>query len=157
MLELDPLFPSHDPCKVKEIYNQEKDLLKPAFQELQKNSRKLSQAETMDLAQAIGKNSKIGKLMQIDEQTGRLTLAKNTPRTGFSDAEHSVLSRVIDDMNDGMTFKEIQDTRDFLRKAIDNTNPSATAEISNIRSILLGQLEEMAQKEGPSVGETFKK
>lgn len=140
---------------VKSKYNDEKDALGPLFERLQKTSRKSSRAETMDLAQAIGENSKIGKLLETDEG-GRLFLRKNTPRSGLSDTEHSVLSRVIDDLNDGMTFKEIQDTRSFLRKNIDPSNPSASEEISKVNSILLGQLEAMARANGPDVGETFK-
>lgn len=139
----------------KDKYNAEKDALGPVFQKIQKSPR-LSRPETMDLARAIGENSKIGKLLNVGED-GRLFLQKNTPRTGISDAEHSVLSRVIDDMNDGMTFKEIQDTRDFLRKSMDQTNPAATSEIAKVRSIMLGQLEVMAEKHGVDVADTFKR
>lgn len=142
---------------VKDKYNAEKDALAPAFEKLSKTRAKLSPDESRGLIIGIGENSKIGKLITQNEETGRLALKKNTPRSGISDSEHSVLSRVIDDMNDGMSFKEIQDTRDFLRKQIDPTNPSATSEIGKVRSILLGQMEELAAKSGPDVGETFKR
>lgn len=139
---------------VKDKYNAEKEALGPVFQDLQK-SPPLSKSETMDLAQAIGANTKLGKIMSVGED-GKLFLEKNAPRTGISDAEHSVLSRVISDMNEGMTFKEMQDTRDFLRKSMDTANPAATAEIGKVRSIMLGQMEDMAAKRGANVGETFK-
>ncbi|MGZ3770057.1 MAG: hypothetical protein ACXVCP_00405 [Bdellovibrio sp.] len=140
---------------IKEKYNSEKEALGPVFQDLQK-SKRLSRDETMDLARGLAENTKLGKLMDIGED-GKLYLKPNTPRTGISDAEHNVLSRVISDMNEGMTFKEMQDTRDFLRKSMDQTNPAATSEIAKVRSIMLGQMEEMASKNGAKVGDTFKR
>jgi hypothetical protein len=143
--------------QVKDKYKTEKAELGPLFNEIQKRSPKLGPLESRDLIQAIGETSNLGKLIEIHPETGRFSLGKNTPRTGLSDAEHGILSRVIDDLNDGMTFKELQDTREFLRKAIDPANPAATIEVSKVRSILLGQLENMASKAGPDVGQVFKK
>lgn len=140
----------------KDKYNAEKDALGPMFDEIQKRSGNMNNVASRDLATAIGENTKLGKLMSQDENTGRMFLQKNSPRSGLSDQEHGILSRVIDDLNDGMTFKEVQDTRDFLRKSIDPSNPAATTEISKVRSVMLGQLEGMASKYGPDVGETFK-
>ncbi len=141
---------------VKDKYNAEKTALGPAFDELNSSASRMPRAETMDLAQAIGANTKIGKLMNVDPETGKLFLADNSPKTGISDAEHSVLSRVVGDMNNGMTFKDIQNTRDFLRKAIDPANPGATEELGKARSILLDQLGNMADAKGPNVADTFK-
>jgi hypothetical protein len=59
-------------------------------------------------------------------------------------------------MNDGMTFKEMQNTREFLRKSIDPSNPGATSEINAVRSVMLDQMEHKAQNLGPSVADTFK-
>jgi len=140
---------------VKEKYQAEKSALKPAFEELRKTGGKLNATESRDLIQGIGSNSKVGGMIEMSD-SGRFGLKKNTPRSGVSDSEHNIISRVIDDLNDGMTFKEIQDTRDFLRKAIDPTNPAATSEISNVRSILLDQLESMSKSRGPGVHETFR-
>lgn len=141
--------------KVKDKYDLEKASLGPVFDKLQQASP-LSKAESRDLAINIGENSKIGKLMQADPETGRLSLGKNTPRTGLSDAEHGAISRVVDDLNDGMSFKEIQNAREYLRKMVDPANPHATAEINNVRSIMLGQLENMAKARGDDVGSAFK-
>jgi|GEM_PF-2287622 len=140
---------------VKAKYKLEKEMLGPEFEKIKNNARVLDQAETMELAEAIGKDSKVGKIMEFDPETG-YGLKRNSPRTGISDAEHGVLSRVVKDLNDGMTFKELQDTRDFLRKSIDPANPGASEEISKVRSILLNQMELMSTKNGPSVGKTFK-
>ena len=141
---------------VKQKYNDEKKALGPIFDSIQKKSYKLGPKDSRDLAVGIGQNSKIGKLLETNAETGRLSLGKNTPRSGLSDQEHGVLSRVVDDLNDGMTFKELQDTRSFLRKSIDPANPAASAEVSKVRSLMLGQLEDMAAKQGADVGETFK-
>lgn len=141
---------------VKAKYDAERKMLAPAFQKLSQTSSKLSAEESASLITSIGENTKLGKLLTQSPETGRFSLSKNTPRSGISDAEHKVLARVIDDLNDGMTFKEIQDTRDFLRKAVDPANPSATAEINKVRSVLLRQLEGLAANRGPDVGETFK-
>lgn len=141
---------------VKNKYQSEKEMLGPVFQQIQQNADSMGQVASRDLAIALGENTKVGKLLAQDEATGRLMLKKNSPRTGLSDSEHGILARVIDDLNDGMTFKELQDTREFLRKAIDPTNPGASAEIGKVRSVMLGQLEELASRQGASVGETFK-
>lgn len=140
---------------VKDKYNGEKEALAPIFDKIQQ-SAPLTPAESKDLAIGIGENSKLGKIMSVDPETNRVSLAKNTPRTGLSDAEHGALSRVVDDLNDGMTFKEIQNSRDFLRKAVDPANPGASTEINKVRSVMLGQLEDMASKRGEDVGKTFK-
>lgn len=139
---------------VKDKYKAEKDLLKPVFEQL-KEVPPSSTDEMRDLAIAIGENTKIGKLMSVSED-GKIFLNKNTPRSGISDAEHSVLSRVIDDMNNGMTFKEMQDVREFLRKSLDPINPGGTAEINAVRSVMLDQMEHKAAQLGPSVRDTFK-
>lgn len=141
---------------VKDKYHAEKEALGPVFQQIQKKSYKLLPADSRNLAFSIGENSKLGKLMSVESETGRISLSKNTPRSGLSDSEHGVLARVVDDLNDGMTFKELQDTREFLRKSVDPSNPGASAEISKVRSLMLGQLEEMASKQGADVGATFK-
>jgi hypothetical protein len=140
---------------VKAKYKLEKEMLGPEFEKIKSNARVLSQSETMELAAAIGDKSKVGKLLAFDGDSG-FHLKANSPRTGISDAEHGVLSRVVKDLNNGMTFKEMQDTREFLRKSIDPANPGATEEISKVRSVLLEQMEVMASKNGPSVGKTFK-
>lgn len=139
----------------KENYDAEKEALGPVFDKIQQ-SAPLSKNESRDLAMAIGENSKVGKLMKTNPETGLITLEKNTPRTGLSDAEHGAISRVIEDLNHGMTFKEIQDSREFLRKHVDPANPSASAEINKVRSIMLGQLENMAASRGADVGGAFK-
>lgn len=140
---------------VKELYHTEKDSLGPAFEKMAKTGGKLFRQDSHDLLQAIGSNSKVGKLLSQGEE-GRFFLNKNTPKSGMSDAEHAIISRVVDDLNDGMTFKEIQDAREFLRKAIDPSNPSATSEIQKVRSIMLGQLESMGQRHGNDVAGAFK-
>lgn len=141
---------------VKDKYHSEKDILGPIFEEVQKRSPKLNKTDSHDLILALGEQSHIGKLLDQSQETGRFYLKPNAPRTGLSDAEHKVLGRVIDDLNDGMTFSEIQKTREFLRKAIDPSHPAASAEIGKVRSIMLGQLESMAHKIDPKIGETFK-
>ncbi len=141
---------------VKDKYHSEKDILGPLFEEVQKRAPVLNKTDSHDLIVALGENSHIGKLLDQSSETGRFYLKPNAPRTGLSDTEHKVLSRVIDDLNDGMSFSEIQKTREFLRKAIDPTNPAASAEIGKVRSVMLGQLEDMAQKIDPEIGKTFK-
>jgi len=139
----------------KTKYKSEKEVLGPLFQNIQERSRNLNQIASKDLIIHLSENSKIGKLLQQDD-AGRFLLRKNSPRTGLSDSEHKILSRVIDDLNDGMTFKELQETREFLRKAVDPMNPGATAEINKVRKILLNQLEDMSGQLGDDVHKVFK-
>jgi len=141
---------------VKDKYNSEKGALGPEFEAFKKSAKPLDQAEAQNLAVAISENSKVGKLLDINPANGKFYLKKNTPRTGMSDAEHSVISKVVDDLNDGMTFEELQRSREFLRKSIDPANPGASDEVQKIRTIMLNQLELMAEKQGQKVGSTFK-
>lgn len=141
----------------KTQYLAEKEALGPLFQEIQRRSGALNVDAAQDLIVNLGENSKIGKLLAQNPDTGRLTLTKNTPRTGLSDKEYGILSRLVDDLNDGMTFPEMQAARDFLRKAIDPMNPKETAEIAKVRSLMLGQMEEMSGRFGDDVGNVFKK
>jgi hypothetical protein len=140
---------------VKEKYNADKKALGPIFEQVQNRAKTLNKNESKDLIVGLGENTKIGKLLAQNEE-GRFYLENNSPRTGLSDSEHKVLSRLVDDLNDGMTFKEIQRARDFLRKSVDPMNPAASSEINKVRSIMLGQLEEMATKIDPEIGKTFK-
>ncbi len=141
---------------VKEKYSAEKKALGPMFEKIKATAQPLDPQASRELIGQIGENSKVGKLLAVDEKSGNIFLNKNTPRTGLSDQEHGVLSRVIDDLNGGMTFEEIQKTREFLRKSIDPSNPSASAEVGKARTLLLEKLEEMAGGLGDDVSQTFK-
>lgn len=139
---------------VKDSYNAEKFKLGPMFQKMQAQADDLGVIASRDLIQALGENTEVGKLLIVDD-AGRFTLAKNTPRSGLSKSEYSGLKDVIEDLNDGMTFKEIQRTREFLRKMVDPTNPGATSEINKTRKIMLDYLEEMSNKFDGDVRDTF--
>lgn len=140
---------------VKDKYGAEKSELGPMFNKIKENATDLNSSQSQELIAVLGDETRLGKLLDIDGESGRFFLKKNTPRSGLSDPEHKLLSRVVDDLNDGMTFKEIQETREFLRKAVDPKNPGATAEINKVRTVLLRKLEDMAQGMGDDVGETF--
>lgn len=140
---------------VKNKYNADKDALGPVFEEIKKNSVPSTFDDNTKLIYSIADNTKLKNQIEFTKETGKFSLKKNTPRSGISDQEHNILSRVVDDLSDGMTFKEIQDTRSFLRKAIDPSNPAATEEISKVNSLLLDQLENMSSKYGTKVRDTF--
>lgn len=141
---------------VKEKYRAEKKALGPIFEEVQKRAPKMNKVDSQDLIIALGENTKLGKVLEQSPETGRFSLSANTPRTGLSDSEYGVLKRVVDDLNDGMKFDEIQKTREFLRKSIDPANPRASQEVQKVRSIMLQKLEEMADRINPQIGKTFR-
>jgi len=143
--------------KIKFKHEAVKTELAPLFNELKNSPITISRQDNALLLSKIADQTKIGKVLELDEQSGRFMLARNSPKTGLSDKEHSLISRVVDDMNDGLTFKEVQDTREFLRKSIDPANPSETVELSKIRSILLDELEVAGSNMGPGVKEVFKR
>jgi hypothetical protein len=143
-------------AKVREKYENDREALGPVFEDLQK-SAPLSEAEAKDLAINISQNSKIGKLTSVDPNTGEVLVAKNSPRSGMSDDEHAAISRVLSDLNSGgMSFQDIQNSREFLRKMVDPANPNATPEINKVRSLMLGQLENMAESRNPNAGKAFR-
>lgn len=142
---------------VKLNYQGEKDRLGPLFENFKEFSTPLNPSDTQVLAMNITGNTKLGKLMVLDKETGNVRINPNITKSGMSDKEVSELSRVITDLSDGASFKEIQDMREYLRKSIDYANPAATEELSKARSIMLDQLEQMATNNpDPGVRSVFK-
>lgn len=139
----------------KNKYKGEKDLLGPVFEDM-KNSPPLNPIESKDLIIGIAENSKLKNALQVDEQSGKLFLGKHSPKSGVSEEEHRILSKVVDSLNDGATFKEIQDIRDYLRKAIDPANPKATEELGRVRKIMLDHLTDMSTRGSEVTREKFR-
>lgn len=131
---------------VREKYQNERQTLAPIFQDLREMTQPLNQDETKDLAVAILENSRnLGGLASIDE-AGRVILKENKPRSGVSNEEYRVLKQVIDDLNDGASFEEIQKMRDFMRKSVDPMNPGGFGAINDARKVMLDYLEGMANE-----------
>jgi len=141
---------------VKDKYNAEKSSLGPMFEKFKETSRPLSKTEAIDIQIAIGENSKIGSLISVDPKTGGIVFKPNSPKTGLSSQEYSVVKEVLGDFNGSLSFKDIQNIREHMRKTIDYSNPHATEEIGKVRSILLDQLEFMASKSSPEMRDVFK-
>lgn len=141
---------------VKDKYNAEKSTLGPMFEKFKETSRPLSKTEAMDMQIAIGENSKIGNLMSVNPETGGIVFKPNSPKTGLSSQEYNVVKDVLGDFNGSLSFKDIQNIREHMRKTIDYANPHATEEIGKVRSILLDQLESMASKANPEMRDVFK-
>jgi len=139
----------------KELYTTEQQALKPVFEKFQ-DSPPLSPAEGQDLIQNLAENSKFGKFLAKNEN-GEFYLKPNKTTSGLSNEEHQALGEVVRDLNNGATFKEIQNAREYLRKMMDPANPKATEELGKVRSLMLGQLGEMAKKQGEDVGSAFQK
>jgi len=144
--------------KVKNKYSDTKDYLSPAFEKMKETGINLTDKNTKDLINTIGTKSKIGGLIQetaepilqdgkVVGQKIKISLAPNAPRTGLSSNEYKVISEVVNDLNNGATFEEIQRMRDYLRKAKDPLNSSANEEIEKVRKVLLDSLETMTPQE----------
>lgn len=140
---------------VKTKYKETQKALGPLFGEMQKKSKYFTKADAADLQIAIAENSKLSPLLFFDED-GIPRLKPNNTKTGLSSQEYAKIKDVFDDLGNGRTnFKDIQNMRESLRKAVDNMNPHATLEIKKVRSIMLNQLEEMVSKKVPEMRETF--
>lgn len=140
--------------KVRTKYNDTKEMLSPVFEDMKKTGINLTDKNTKDLIRNIGEETKIGGLIeevaepitqngQIVGQKIKIKLAPNAPRTGLSSNEYKAISEVVEDLNNGASFQEVQRMREFLRKTIDPTNPSASEEIQKVRKVLLNSLESM--------------
>ena len=141
---------------VKNKYNTEKSTLGPMFQKFKETSQPLSKNQALDMQIAIGENSKIGSLMKVNHESGAIEFMPNSPKTGLSPQEYNTIKDVLGDFNGKLSFKDIQNIREHMRKTIDYANPHATEEIGKVRSILLDQLENMASASNPEMRETFK-
>lgn len=150
---------------LKDKYHDTKTDLSPVFKAIKQDAQSLSKADSAELIKTLGGETKIGSL--IEEKAINITpenpkgiikvsLKKNTPKSGLTDQEHDLISRVIDDLNDGMTYEELQRTREFLRNSVDPANPKATQEVVKVRQILLKKLGTMADKEGGEVATAMK-
>lgn len=131
-----------------------KESLSPVFEEMNKKSINLTDKNTQDLIRTIGKETEVGSLLRevaepimqdgkVVGQKIKLKLSPNSPKTGLHENEYKAISEVIDSLNDGASFKEVQRIRDFLRKAKDPINTAANEEIEKVRKILLNSLETM--------------
>lgn len=142
--------------KVKKTYEGNKKETAPLFEKM-KSLPSLTPEETQELKLAIVNNTKAASLLKQDKETGMYYLKGNNSKTGLSDTEHKLISRVFQDLEGSPTFKEIQNSREFLRKSLDLVNPQATEEIGKVRSILLDQLESIGSNKVPELRDTFKK
>ncbi len=130
---------------VRDTYNNERNKLAPLFDELKLSSQPLSADEGKDLAIAIMGNSRVSPGLYSVED-GLVTLNPNKPRFGISDQEYKVLKTVIDDLNNGATFEEIQKMREYMRKAADPANPRAFTRLNEARKVMLDYLEGMTSQ-----------
>lgn len=130
----------------RDVYRGEREKLAPLFDELQTRAEPLSPDETKDLAIAIMDNTRTSPGLFGVNKEGRVSLNPNQPRFGISDQEYGVLKKVIDDLNDGATFEDIQRMREYMRKAVDPSNPKAYARINEARKIMLDYLEGMTSQ-----------
>ena len=130
---------------VKNKYIQEKDSLGPMFQKIKETSTPLNAQEAKDFQIALANNTKMDALLKV-EKNGSIGFLPYSPKYGLSSNEYNQLKKVMTDFNGPMSFKDIQNSRDYLRKLIDPSNPKATEELSKARSFMLDQLEEMANK-----------
>jgi hypothetical protein len=137
-------------------YNETKGALGPVFKELKQNAKPLSNEQTLQLAQKISAETNIGKLLEVDPKTFKLSLGKNSPKTGISPEEYGHLQGVVDDLNGGLTWEEIQKTRETLRKVVDPSNSKNFEELQKVRGIFLDEMEKMAEGLAPNVRDTFK-
>lgn len=96
-------------------------------------------------------NPRLAGLLEVTED-GLLTMKKVSPKTGLSKQEASLIGELVDDINSGsMSFKDMQNVREYLRKSIDPTNPKAFETINGIRKSMLSHMEDMAQIKSPNL------
>jgi hypothetical protein len=143
-----------DSIKIK--YNTDKKALGPLFQKFQQLSMPLDKGESINIIHDIISKTKASKLLNYNAEIERLMLKPNVLKSGLSDAEYKAFSRTLHDFNDGISFQEIQNIRDGLRKMEDPINAKSTEEISKLRTVLLDTLESMAEVEHPTIRETFR-
>lgn len=156
--------------RIKTIYHETKDTLSPSFRAFRENAQDLTRDETLELAQDIGSKTKIGKLLDVTEPIttdiekgiagdvgGKLYLKPFSSKVGVTEKEYGILKQVVDDLNGGATFEEIQKIREYLRNNLDNLNPKSTMELSKVRGVLLDSLEKMGGKRDQGFTEIAKK
>jgi len=155
---------------VQTVYDKQKEALKPAFERL-----KDSILDPMEAGHNLRVNAEldnpalgiIDRMKKIkDPNTGKsievadgITLSPFDPKKGLSKAEHGVLKEAIEALNSptGVTFKDLQNIREFLRKEIDPANPKAWSTAEKFRGQLLDYMTDASEiRGGPAVRDTFK-
>lgn len=96
---------------------------------------------------------KAGKALPEGAEGGILKaqLEPYKPSMGISKETYSLMNEVLDDVSTPKTFKEMQNIRETLRKALDPTNPKATRELESLRGAMLDHMEELAAAQNPGV------
>lgn len=132
-------------------YQANKERLGPMFKDLQENLEIPREDHVNDLVTKIAASDPdVANMIRIDED-GMMTVRPNSLKSGLSPKEHSFLSQIANDVNDGtLTFKEMQRMRESLRKAMDPMNPRETKALQNIRSAMLDHMENMVNEYHPS-------
>lgn len=149
---------------IKDKYHGEKDALAPAFKDFREKAIDLTKDETFEIAQDIGSKTKIGKLLDVTVadpekgiEGGKLYLKPFSTKIGVTENDYKVIGKVVDDLNEGASFEEIQKIREYLRNKMDPINPKDTMEISKVRGVLLDSLEKMGGKRDVGFTEIAKK
>jgi len=81
----------------------------------------------------------------------RAMLAPYKPSMGISKESHKLINEVLADVSTPKTFKEMQNIRETLRKALDPANPKATRELESLRGAMLEHMADLAAEQNPGV------
>ena len=93
----------------------------------------------------------VGKNLVVLEDGG-IQMRPYRSDMGLSKKEYGEVKDVFDSINDGsLDFKQMQNIRETLRKAIDPANPGETADLQKLRKALLNHMEDVVQYKKPDI------
>lgn len=128
---------------IADKYDSEKEMLRPAFDYFHANTVPLSPDEAKVLAIDMGEGSRVRGLYKFDAKNDTIGLRDWDPDMGMSKEEYGILTTVVERLNQGVTFNDLQNIRDYMRKSIDPSHPAAYREVENARKNILKTMEGM--------------
>lgn len=151
---------------VSQNYKAQKAQLKPLFEQFKDVNLATPDAVMNMVSHLESEIPGIQKLLISDPKTKRWVAGPYSATYGLSKQEYQAVKDVIDTFNkESLSFKDLQNIREALRKKIDPANPGATPVINDVRKSMLNFMESEAAKRvemlspesAVSVRDTFKR
>lgn len=139
-------------AEVGEIYKANKTRLGPVFQKFNEvpiNEGQHIQGLTNRLAEEV---PGFGQALRINQETGKLELGKFRPDMGVSRKAYAKMGEVVRSLNEEkLSFRQMQQIREYLRKEIDPAKPGETADLQAIRKAMLNHMEDLVNESAPDL------
>lgn len=129
---------------VKGSYEAKKEALGPIFQQFDRT--RLPKVEIIPILKdkLVVDLPRLKPYLDLDMETGNLVIRPFTPKMGITETAHSKLNTALQALNSpSLSFREMQNIREYLRQSIDPVNPKSTQILQDTRKSLLDFMDKL--------------